>query len=254
MKFRAYLEENYCRNPDGESGGAWCYTTDPKVRWKYCDVPTCGQTDTPTVAPTPKCADWNPDECGCPATNQADYRGTISVTESGRTCMPWTDQAPHKHSYQPEFYPYAGLDMNYCRNPSGADRAWCYTNDPEKRWEYCDVPTCGYTSTPTAAPTPKCDNYNPDKCGCSTNNQADYRGTTSVTESGRTCMSWNSNKPHKHNRKPKKYPNAGLDENYCRNPDGEDRAWCYTTDRKKRWKYCDVPTCDEKSKRLRGRT
>ena len=101
MKFRAYLEENYCRNPDGESGGAWCYTTDPKVRWKYCDVPTCGQTDTPTVAPTPKCADWNPDECGCPETNQADYRGTISVTESGRTCMPWTDQAPHKHSYQP---------------------------------------------------------------------------------------------------------------------------------------------------------
>jgi len=32
---------NYCRNPDSESGGAWCYTTDPAMRWEYCDVPDC---------------------------------------------------------------------------------------------------------------------------------------------------------------------------------------------------------------------
>ena len=32
---------NYCRNPDGESQGPWCYTTDPKSRWEYCHVPMC---------------------------------------------------------------------------------------------------------------------------------------------------------------------------------------------------------------------
>ncbi|CAH1796112.1 unnamed protein product [Owenia fusiformis] len=32
---------NYCRNPDGESGGPWCYTTSKERRWSYCAVPTC---------------------------------------------------------------------------------------------------------------------------------------------------------------------------------------------------------------------
>ena len=34
-------------------------------------------------------------------------------------------------------------DHNYCRQPEidGA-RAWCYTIDPDKRLEYCDVPEC----------------------------------------------------------------------------------------------------------------
>ncbi|XP_065064080.1 plasminogen-like [Rhopilema esculentum] len=34
------LTGNYCRNPDGEPNGPWCYTTTSK-RWEYCDVPTC---------------------------------------------------------------------------------------------------------------------------------------------------------------------------------------------------------------------
>ena len=36
--------ENYCRNPDDqETGGPWCYTMDPTVRWEYCDIPFCGK-------------------------------------------------------------------------------------------------------------------------------------------------------------------------------------------------------------------
>jgi len=27
---------NFCRNPDDEPNGAWCYTMDQKVRWEYC--------------------------------------------------------------------------------------------------------------------------------------------------------------------------------------------------------------------------
>jgi hypothetical protein len=28
---------NYCRNPDGEEKGVWCYTTDRNRRWEYCN-------------------------------------------------------------------------------------------------------------------------------------------------------------------------------------------------------------------------
>ena len=31
--------------------------------------------------------------------------------------------------------------------------------------------------------------------------------------------------------------------NYCRNPDGDEKVWCYTTDRKTRWEYCNIPSC-----------
>ncbi|CAL6420385.1 unnamed protein product [Bathycoccus prasinos] len=31
-------DHNYCRNPDGEAGGIWCYTTDLSLRWEYCDA------------------------------------------------------------------------------------------------------------------------------------------------------------------------------------------------------------------------
>ena len=34
-----------------------------------------------------------------------------------------------------------------------------------------------------------------------------------------------------------RYPKAGLVENFCRNPDGAKKPWCYTTG-KKRWEYC----------------
>jgi len=45
--------------------------------------------------------------------------------------------------------------------------------------------------------------------------------------------------PHKHSNNKEKKPNAGLESNYCRNPDNEKTIWCYTTDPKTRWEYCD---------------
>jgi len=51
------LNENYCRNPDRNPGGAWCYTTDSNSRWDYCDIPycdipMCNPTKAPTKRPT----------------------------------------------------------------------------------------------------------------------------------------------------------------------------------------------------------
>uniref|UniRef100_K1QHT7 Plasminogen n=1 Tax=Magallana gigas TaxID=29159 RepID=K1QHT7_MAGGI len=57
------------------------------------------------------------------------------MTYTGKTCQRWDSQTPHSHSYQnnPE---------NYCRNPSNHNGTWCYTTDPDSRWEDCDVPKC----------------------------------------------------------------------------------------------------------------
>lgn len=124
----------YCRNSDG-SERAWCYTTDPEVRWDYCDVPECG------------------DSCGSTDEKQIDYRGTIAFTKSGKQCQAWAAQEPHSHKLAPEEKSGYGLEggHNYCRNPDESEEgAWCYTTDPNVRWEYCDVPNCTKDDEPKA--------------------------------------------------------------------------------------------------------
>lgn len=37
------LRENFCRNPNNDPGGPWCYTTDPNVRAEECGVPQCSE-------------------------------------------------------------------------------------------------------------------------------------------------------------------------------------------------------------------
>ncbi|XP_028399068.1 mucin-like protein [Dendronephthya gigantea] len=40
------------------------------------------------------------------------------------------------------------------------------------------------------------------------------------------------------------YPELNNAKNYCRNPKNSGkRPWCFTTDRNKRWEYCDIPKC-----------
>ena len=36
---RKFVPNNKCRNPNGSATAAWCYTTNPKVRWDYCMKP-----------------------------------------------------------------------------------------------------------------------------------------------------------------------------------------------------------------------
>ena len=65
---------------------------------------------------------------------------------------------------------------------------------------------------------------------------SDYKGTVSQTKSGLKCQMWAAQSPHEH-----EMPFNDEDENYCRNPDGSDGVWCYTTDKNTRWDYCSVP-------------
>ncbi|XP_074658511.1 uncharacterized protein LOC141911403 isoform X2 [Tubulanus polymorphus] len=117
---RSYAQ-NYCRNPDDEPEGPWCYTMNPGKRWEYCDIEYC--------------------ECKT-SKKGVEYRGETSETRSGLKCQRWDSQTPHSHTR------YEKLDdkttaENYCRNPDDEPEGpWCYTLDPAKRWEYCDVPLC----------------------------------------------------------------------------------------------------------------
>jgi len=82
---------------------------------------------------------------------------------------------------------------------------------------------------------PKCDEK------LSGSKDSGYRGCQTRTKTGKVCQKWSSQSPHKHSRTPgsKKYGKFKLIKNYCRNPDGEKSIWCYTTDKKKRWEYCN---------------
>merc|ERR1712168_818602 len=76
-----------------------------------------------------------------------------------------------------------------------------------------------------------CDKKDDDKC-------ENYRGTMNVGRDGNTCKLWEDT-----SYKPASYKDAGLEENYCRNPggyEGEKLPWCYYEGG---WSYCDVPLC-----------
>ena len=97
--------------------------------------------DSVLIAPPPPPAD-------CYDGDGRDYRGRISVTKSGRKCQWWSLQSPHTHTRTPANYPNAGLGMfdgNACRNPDGESGPWCFTKDPNTRWELCSqIPRCQY--------------------------------------------------------------------------------------------------------------
>ncbi|KAL3788689.1 hypothetical protein HJC23_001888 [Cyclotella cryptica] len=82
------------------------------------------------------CPSANSYDCGCEEVRQADYRGSVSVTEGGYTCRVWS---------QNNIWPNQGLDDGpFCRNPNQiAAKAWCWVDDVDVIWDYCSVPICG---------------------------------------------------------------------------------------------------------------
>ena len=89
----------------------------------------------------------------CPDCKQTqlgrEYMGTLSQTVNSRTCQSWASITPHvpnSASQNDANYPDGSREaaMNYCRNPdSDTVGPWCYTTDPNVRWETCNLPSCG---------------------------------------------------------------------------------------------------------------
>lgn len=108
-----------------------------------------------------------------------------------------------------------------------------------------------------------------------------YRGMVDMTHAGLTCQRWDSQHPHNHQFIPEAYPckwvtrntrhiysftseqitgwvvlfSRDLRENYCRNPDGQESPWCFTTDPRVRTMSCtNIPLCNAQSRPVTGET
>jgi len=147
------------------------------------------------------------------------FHGRVrDVSKSGKPCINWRRT------------PMAGraAPNHYCQNPDGVnlrDKPFCYISETES--EECDIPECIWDKD------------------CYTGIGVHYRGDTRHTSGGRNCQNWNSDFPHPHGYHSPKYNWAGVgDHNKCRNPDGEGKPWCYTTNLFHRWDYCEIPRCN----------
>ncbi|XP_062334499.1 muscle, skeletal receptor tyrosine-protein kinase [Osmerus eperlanus] len=81
------------------------------------------------------------------------YQGGVNVTSSGVPCQPWNQQNPHQHRLSAEVIPELRNAGSRCRNPGGvSERPWCYTSNPNVRWEYCSIPRCGEVSATVVKP------------------------------------------------------------------------------------------------------
>ncbi|XP_071004513.1 hepatocyte growth factor-like [Oncorhynchus clarkii lewisi] len=213
------LRENYCRNPDNATSGPWCFTTDPNVRHQDCGVPQCSQVE-------------------CVSCNGESYRGPMDHTETGWECQRWDLEEPHKHLFHPKRYPDKGLVDNYCRNPDGRQRPWCFTTNPHTLWEYCNITACSTDSVVELEVTTM----------CFWGQGEGYRGSVAVTPSGVICQRWDSQYPHNHSYVPQNYRCKDLRENNCRNPDGRDLPWCFTSDPNVRTAFCtNIPRCGKQN-------
>eukprot|EP00579_Thalassiosira_antarctica_P031612 CAMPEP_0202030936 /NCGR_PEP_ID=MMETSP0905-20130828/64752_1 /ASSEMBLY_ACC=CAM_ASM_000554 /TAXON_ID=420261 /ORGANISM="Thalassiosira antarctica, Strain CCMP982" /LENGTH=1109 /DNA_ID=CAMNT_0048594753 /DNA_START=96 /DNA_END=3423 /DNA_ORIENTATION=- len=251
------LEENFCRNPaPDDAERAWCITTDGNP--DYCSVPKCRR-------PTPMCTVADKKTCGCKGVKQSDYRGMVSESEDGLKCERWDAEwikGARGIDYLQD-YPNAGLEENFCRNPAPeeSDRAWCSTTatdddstDFSIDWKDCKVPMCNpceydYCSVPKCRRrTPMCTVADKKTCGCEVVKQLDYRGTISESSDGFECERWDAEwiKEYWGDDFLQDYPNAGLEENFCRKPMPAifDGAWCFTTTGGRDWKDCNVPMCN----------
>ena len=66
-------------------------------------------------------------------TNNENYAGCQTTTQSGYVCQAWNTQTPHPHSF-------GTLPSNYCRNPDTDEfeTIMCYTTDPDVEFDLCD--------------------------------------------------------------------------------------------------------------------
>ncbi|XP_052805094.1 uncharacterized protein LOC128234709 [Mya arenaria] len=85
-----------------------------------------------------------PENSNC-ITDSTNWQGLVNHTETGLKCQRWDVDKPHNHNYHDETFA-GGQNQheaeNYCRDPRGEGNPWCYTTNPNVRWQFCSIPHC----------------------------------------------------------------------------------------------------------------
>ena len=243
------LLQNFCRNPSYAKEIAWCYTTDPSMDKEDCSIPNCsllrwcemsGQEFTNCMNDSAGYEELDSAKTDCYFNNECDgisqllngtyvlMAGPLSPTQGyGFTLQ----KGPCKQLNPPE----PGV---YCKKEKVEldDKIVSSTSLLEAKQLCRYLESCvgisgkegsyNVYSSKMVTPNNEVDTWYKDECPdltkCGSGKQADYRGKINKTASGRTCQRWDVQSPHKHSRTPENYPNSGLEENYCRNPDGKE--------------------------------
>ncbi|XP_067393369.1 hyaluronan-binding protein 2 [Emydura macquarii macquarii] len=85
-----------------------------------------------------------------------EYRGKVSQTRFGKTCLHWNSNLLLDHSYNAfveDAEQYGIGEHNFCRNPDGDVKPWCFIKtDNEVTWDSCDVSPCSATGKTPVTP------------------------------------------------------------------------------------------------------
>ncbi|XP_064519431.1 hyaluronan-binding protein 2 isoform X1 [Pseudopipra pipra] len=84
---------------------------------------------------------------------------------------------------------------------------------------------------------------------CYKEDSSNYRGRVNQAVDGRTCLNWNSHHildfPFNAFMENADFYGIG-DHNFCRNPDEDEKPWCYVRKNKEiDWEFCDVSPCSD---------
>ena len=243
------LHQNFCRRPTFGKGTVWCYTTDPSMEKEACSIPNCsllkwcemsGQEFTNCMNDSAGYEELDSAKKDCYSNGECDgitqllngtyvlMAGPLTPTQGyGFTLQ----KGPCKQLNPPEPGKYCKKEKVELDEKIVSSTSLLEAKQLCRYLESCvgisgKEGSYNVYSSKMATPNNEVDTWYKDECPdltkCGSGKQADYRGKINKTTSGRTCQRWDVQSPHKHSRTPENYPNSGLEENYCRNPDGKE--------------------------------
>ncbi|CAD5120321.1 DgyrCDS8898 [Dimorphilus gyrociliatus] len=197
---------NYCRNPEEEEDGPWCFTQDPDVEWEICSVPKCH------------------DKPECRFTEKAvEYKGSLSKSWDGTDCLFWNELSTSIEGVNEK-------DKNFCRNPNGMwEGPGCYV--AENVWRLCEIEYC--------KPATQCKRT---QTGAEYSGSLAVTKSGRPCQRWDTQAPHNHsfNNPEQFPEE-----TLSEVSNFCRNPDNSpDGPWCLTLDPDIIRESCHIPICD----------